>query len=216
MNFKEKLKITIGLLLCSACSSMSGGASGGSGGSVTSTSPKGDAAESEQIRVFPEVAKFVAECRFEDRPFSLSFESKSGEIRKPDMSVTLLFEKNELNVPLAPTWYRAVDATQGFKSLCEGLPAYPLEDTNQVLVILHSEREQAELSALLIDVRAQKILSRLEKFATSKKQTAVRYTVIPADEGFQVKVGDSWKRLKIKKGQLSLKLSSSGKRSKAF
>ncbi len=132
--------------------------------------------------------------------------------------VSALFESDEKTISVAPAWYRAVDATGALPSACDGLPAYRVERSDQYLVFLNVDLEpgKSETSLLLLDLKTKRVLHQLERIGLLKWTQAPRYTVIPAEGGFQVKLAAGWKKISIKKGTLSLKSMTSGKKSKAY
>lgn len=176
-------------------------------------------------KTYPEEPKFSVECKYGDEAFAIHFESKSGELKNKDMNVTAKFGETEVPLKLAPATYRAVDASGGLKSICDGVPAYQIEDSPQFLLVFNVDQKPQfpETTLVLLDVAKKRVVNKLEHVGQLKASEAPKYSVIPAQNGFQMRLirnldnkSEDWKWIIVKKGMLTARWMRSDKKSKAY
>ncbi|MBS1959894.1 MAG: hypothetical protein JST80_10505 [Bdellovibrionales bacterium] len=218
----ENLYVLLGLAMISSCAPSS----------KNTRVVKPDAPEKAPeipTKAYPERAKFEVECKYGEQSFSIDFESKSGDLKNKDMSVIAKFKSDdadtEVPLKLAPATYRAVD-TSGLKSICDGVPAFQIENTPQFLFVFNVDQRPQfpETSLVLLDVAKKRVVNKLEHIGQLKTTDVPKYQIIPAQNGFQMRLirnldkkTEDWKWIIVKKGMLTAKwMSGGGRKSKAY
>lgn len=118
-----------------------------------------------------------AECRLDDRDFQLDFDSASGDPDAEDMSVSLLLpDRPALSLPLKPGVFRPRSVVSNQASACQELGAYLIRDQLHKavpprLLLWLSVKDPPgwdQLSLVLIDLEAGKVLHQIERVAPIK------------------------------------------------
>lgn len=175
-------------------------------------------AERAATRKYPDQAEFTVNCRFQDQSFSLRFQSKSGKLENHDQSITLVMDDREIPLKLAPGLYHAVDSASALTNHCEGVPAYQFDQLPQLLLFFNldvtgdAKTPQSETSVALIDLKSKRVVNKLERIGHLKPAEVPGYHVIPAENGFQVRLirdpatgAEDWKRIILRKGSVTAK-----------
>jgi hypothetical protein len=185
--------------------------------------------EKTPVKKYPDQAEFTANCRFEGQSFSIRFQSKSGKMENNDMTVTLVTDDREIPLNVSPGWYHPVDATSALSNYCEGVPAFQVDGLPQLLLVFNLDQRvdqkpgHTETTVVLIDLKSKRVVNKLERVGKLKLSETSAYHVIPAENGFQlrlvrdpVKGNEDWKWIIIRKGSITSKWMRSNKKSARY
>lgn len=179
---------------------------------------------------YPDQPEFTANCRFEGQSFSIRFQSKSGKLENNDMAITLITDDREIPLNLTPGWYHPVDSVAALPSHCEGVPAFQFDGLPQLLLVFNLDQRvdqkpsHPETTVVLVDMKSKRVVNKLERVGKLKMAETPAYHVIPAENGFQLRLvrdpvqgTEDWKWIIIRKGSITSKwMRSSGKKAKQY
>jgi hypothetical protein len=130
-----------------------------------------------------------AKCKAGKTSFSISFKSVSGASDNDDMKVELSFGKKKIPVEIKPALFDVFKPEGSPDDSCDKLAT--VKSGNKLMIFFATDQRPKldNLSALLLDVKARKILEVQPKFGSLYKS---KMEGIP--EGVRVQLNQGWKK----------------------
>lgn len=161
-------------------------------------------------------ADWRLECKVGERAFVLSFDSESDDVLADDMRVSLSIDgAAQQPLPLAPAWYRPLQARHSGTSVCVGSDAFAI-GRDRIVVLFTADRRPGldTLAAVLVDLANGTAIDAKGDLAELVDHTALRpgrhslrIQVVRGYEGSATQAETptlAWSRLRAAEGRLQL------------